>query len=97
MALPKTADVVIVGAGLAGVSAAYQLHKVGVLAHLYEARERLGGRCWTARATIRWRRRCATPAPATVALRQCASRSSPSPPGRSTSSIPDRGTFSTNP
>ena len=42
------ARVVIVGAGLAGVAAAYQLHKVGVHAHLYEARERLGGRCWTA-------------------------------------------------
>ncbi len=42
------ARVVIVGAGLAGVAAAYQLHKVGVRAHLYEARERLGGRCWTA-------------------------------------------------
>ena len=42
------ARVVIVGAGLAGVAAAYQLRKVGVSAHLYEARDRLGGRCWTA-------------------------------------------------
>ena len=41
------ARVVIVGAGLAGVSAAYQLHRVGVTAHVYEARDRLGGRCWT--------------------------------------------------
>ena len=47
---PRTAArVVIVGAGLAGIAAAYQLHRVGVASTVYEARERLGGRCWTAR------------------------------------------------
>ena len=43
------ARVVIVGAGLAGIAAAYQLHRVGVASTVYEARDRLGGRCWTAR------------------------------------------------
>src|SRR5579871_4995372 len=42
-------NVAIVGAGLAGLSAAYQLHQVGVGSTVYEARDRLGGRCWTAR------------------------------------------------
>jgi monoamine oxidase len=41
--------VVVVGAGLAGIAAAYQLHRVGVGSTVYEARDRLGGRCWTAR------------------------------------------------
>ncbi len=43
------ARVVIVGAGLAGIAAAYQLNRVGVTSTVYEARDRLGGRCWTAR------------------------------------------------
>jgi monoamine oxidase len=43
------ARVVVVGAGLAGVTAAYRLFQSGVVAHLYEARDRIGGRCWTAR------------------------------------------------
>jgi len=41
--------VVIVGAGLAGLSCAYRLSRHGVAATVYEARERLGGRCWTLR------------------------------------------------
>jgi len=43
------ARVAVIGAGLAGAAAAYQLHRVGVHVELYEARERLGGRCWSAR------------------------------------------------
>ncbi len=41
--------VVIVGAGLAGMAAAYRLHQAGVHASVYEARDRVGGRCWSAR------------------------------------------------
>ena len=47
--LPHDARVVVAGAGLAGVTAAYRLMQSGVVAHLYEARDRIGGRCWTAR------------------------------------------------
>ncbi|MGZ5213950.1 MAG: flavin monoamine oxidase family protein [Actinomycetota bacterium] len=41
--------VVVVGAGLAGVSCAYKLQRNGIRADLYESRDRVGGRCWTAR------------------------------------------------
>jgi monoamine oxidase len=38
-----------VGAGLAGTTAAYRLAQQGVHVQLFEARDRIGGRCWTAR------------------------------------------------
>ncbi|MDP9243157.1 MAG: FAD-dependent oxidoreductase [Actinomycetota bacterium] len=41
--------VVVVGAGLAGVTAAYQLAKQGIRVELFESRDRIGGRCWTSR------------------------------------------------
>jgi monoamine oxidase len=41
--------VVVVGAGLAGLSAAYRLKQAGINAEVHEASERLGGRCWTQR------------------------------------------------
>ncbi len=46
---PHDARVVVVGAGLAGVTAAYRLTQAGVPVQLFEARDRLGGRCWTSR------------------------------------------------
>jgi len=39
--------VVILGAGLAGMSAAYELGKLGYQCSIIEARERTGGRCWS--------------------------------------------------
>jgi monoamine oxidase len=39
----------VIGAGLAGLTAAYQLSQQGLQVRLYEARDRIGGRCWTAR------------------------------------------------
>jgi monoamine oxidase len=39
--------VVVVGAGLAGLTAAYRLKQAGVIAQVYEASDRLGGRCWS--------------------------------------------------
>lgn len=41
------ADVVVVGAGLAGLSAAWELRRAGVSAIVLEARDRVGGRTWT--------------------------------------------------
>lgn len=40
------ADVVIIGGGLAGLSAAYELTGTGLQVHLLEASARLGGRTW---------------------------------------------------
>lgn len=42
-------EVVVVGAGLGGLTAAYRLAQAGVRVRLYEAQDRVGGRCWTAR------------------------------------------------
>ena len=39
--------VVVVGAGLAGLTCAYRLKQAGISATVYEASTRLGGRCWT--------------------------------------------------
>jgi monoamine oxidase len=44
--------VVIVGAGLGGLTAAYRLRQAGVVAEVHEASERLGGRCWTIRGVF---------------------------------------------
>jgi len=41
--------VIILGAGLAGMTAAYELLKLGYRCTLLEARERTGGRCWSVR------------------------------------------------
>jgi monoamine oxidase len=41
--------IVIVGAGLAGLTCAYRLKQAGIKATIYEASERVGGRCWTRR------------------------------------------------
>ncbi|KAJ3853059.1 hypothetical protein EV368DRAFT_39695 [Lentinula lateritia] len=40
-------DVLIIGAGLAGLSAAYNLSKAGKNVQVVEARDRIGGRAWT--------------------------------------------------
>lgn len=44
----KKPTVVIVGAGLAGLTTAYRLHQQGANIHVYEARNRVGGRILTA-------------------------------------------------
>jgi monoamine oxidase len=41
--------VVVVGAGLAGLTTAYTLRQAGCSADVYEASDRIGGRCWTIR------------------------------------------------
>jgi len=44
--------VVIVGAGLAGLTCAYRLNQQGIVADLYDASSRAGGRCWTLRGAF---------------------------------------------
>jgi monoamine oxidase len=44
------ARVVVVGAGLAGLTCAYRLKRRGIIATVYEANTRLGGRCWSRRS-----------------------------------------------
>src|SRR5262245_36648807 len=46
---PAYTDVGIVGAGLAGLACADTLAKKGVVATLYDARQRVGGRCFSER------------------------------------------------
>ena len=41
---PRT---VVVGAGLAGLTAAYRLRQAGLAAEVHEASDRVGGRCWS--------------------------------------------------
>ena len=45
----RAGRVVVVGAGLAGLTAAHRLRQAGVLAEVHEASTRLGGRCWSHR------------------------------------------------
>jgi monoamine oxidase len=47
-----TPKVVVVGAGLAGLTAAHRLKQAGVIADVYEAATRLGGRCWSLRGVF---------------------------------------------
>lgn len=41
--------IVIIGAGLSGLTCAYRLKAVGISSEIYEASGRVGGRCWTRR------------------------------------------------
>jgi monoamine oxidase len=47
--IATSARVAVVGAGLAGLTCAYRLKRRGIIATVYEANTRLGGRCWTNR------------------------------------------------
>jgi len=46
---PRDERIVVVGAGLAGLTCAYRLARRGVRTRVFEAGGRAGGRCWTAR------------------------------------------------
>lgn len=45
--------IVIVGAGLAGLTCAHRLKQAGISATIYEATDRVGGRCWTRRGDFK--------------------------------------------
>lgn len=49
MAYPNEPNVVVIGGGFAGLSAAYHLQQEGIPVSLYEARNRVGGRVLSAR------------------------------------------------
>jgi monoamine oxidase len=44
--------ITVVGAGLAGLTATYRLQQAGYYADLFEASDRIGGRCWTGRGAF---------------------------------------------
>ena len=44
--------IVVVGAGLAGLTCAYRLWQAGHVARIFEASDRVGGRCWTIRGAF---------------------------------------------
>jgi monoamine oxidase len=46
---PPATRIVVVGAGLAGLTCAYRLQQAGYAAQVFEASNRIGGRCWTGR------------------------------------------------
>lgn len=48
--LPSQVDVVVIGAGAAGIAAARRLLRPGLSVLVLEARNRIGGRAWTVRA-----------------------------------------------
>ena len=43
----KSPKIVVIGAGLSGLTTAYRLHEKGLDVELYEARHRVGGRVFT--------------------------------------------------
>ncbi|WP_416196949.1 flavin monoamine oxidase family protein [Pseudomonas sp. Teo4] len=53
-AAPKGASVVVLGAGLAGMTAAFELRKAGYKVRVLEYSPKAGGRCWTLRGGDRF-------------------------------------------
>ena len=51
-AAAASARVVVVGAGLAGLTAAYRLRQAGCIAAVHEGSDRVGGRCWSIRGVF---------------------------------------------
>jgi monoamine oxidase len=53
-AAPKGASVLVLGAGVAGMVAAYEMRAAGYKVQVLEYNERAGGRCWTLRGGDRY-------------------------------------------
>ncbi|MEF8866017.1 MAG: FAD-dependent oxidoreductase [Salinibacter sp.] len=45
--MSESPSILVAGAGLAGLVAATELHEAGVSVRVWEARDRVGGRCWS--------------------------------------------------
>src|SRR5579863_4057638 len=46
---PRNAKVIVLGAGVSGLTLGYELSRLGYDFHILEARDRVGGLCWTVR------------------------------------------------
>ena len=51
---PKGASILILGAGIAGLVAALELHRIGYKVQVLEYNDRAGGRCWSLRGGDRY-------------------------------------------
>ena len=51
---PRGASVLILGAGVAGLVAAFELHRIGYKVQMLEYNDRVGGRCWSLRGGDRF-------------------------------------------
>ena len=49
---PDAPSVVIVGAGLAGLTCAHRLRQAGIASRVFQAQQRVGGRCWSTRTVV---------------------------------------------
>ena len=51
---PRDASILILGAGVAGLVAAFELHRIGYKVQMLEYNDRVGGRCWSLRGGDRF-------------------------------------------
>ena len=78
--------IVVIGAGLAGLTAAYRISQAGLGVDVYEASSRIGGRCWTGRGDfadgpdLRARRRVDRHGPQGAAQPRAGARARPRQP-----------------
>ena len=49
---PRNAKVIVLGAGVSGLALGYELSRLGYDFHILEARDRVGGLCWTIRGGV---------------------------------------------
>jgi monoamine oxidase len=87
----KGASVAILGAGIAGLVAAYELRKAGYAVTVLEARDRPGGRAWSVRAAPRSSRPDG-PTRSSTGRRASTPTSTPAPPASRSGTTPSSAT-----